>query len=353
MTRTSQRLPLAFIAALVLGMVAVSTTSAASTGRICGQVTAFTAPVVGTNGDITVNGVVEAIDDSLAASLAAGTTLNVLLSALATADATTCLDITADTGGVIVGISIAAAAQVCGEVELSTVTGLTTINGVVVPTSLLTANAALAAYLDIAIDANADVCVDLTVDTTTGLVAGVAVNADFDVCGAVEVDGAGNATVGGVTIPASMIDADAAAALRLAALVDALVCVTVDGTTTGTTTSVDVGVTATICATVTAVGTGTISLEGITLNVAGNAAANIRVGDEVCVAMAPAPGGGNPVTGVSPFSVGAPPTTAGGAPVLPNTAMAPEQTAADALLAWGIVLAVLSVCVRARHAWAR
>lgn len=324
MTRTGLRLPVAFILALLLGLAATSTTFGASTGRICGQVTAFTAPTAVTNGDITINGVAEVIDASAFASLAVGTITT--LNAVAAADATTCLDITAGAGGVIVGIAVAAAAEVCGEADLNTVTGVTTVNGVAIPTSLLTADAALSALLNVAIAANADVCINLTVDTSTGLIVGVAVNADFDLCGTVEVDGAGNATVGGVTIPASMIDADASAALRLAALVDANVCVTVSGTTTGAITTVDVGVTATICATVTAVGDGTLTLEGITLIVAGDAAAGVEVGDEVCVGIAPTTNGGNPITSVGP-------PAAGGAPTLPNTAVETTAPAAP-LLIW-------------------
>lgn len=338
MARTHLRLPVAFVLSLLLGLVAVSTTSAASTGRICGQVTAFTAPLVGVNGQIVINGVTEVIAASAAATLAAGTITT--LTAVAAADATTCLDITAGAGGVIVGLSISATAQVCGDVAVNSVTGLTSVNGVALPTSLLSANAGLSALLDIALDANADVCVDLAVDTTTGLIVGVAVTADFDVCGTVEVDSAGHAAVGGVAIAANLIDADASAALRLAALVDANACVTVNATTSGTTTTVDVGVTATICATVTAVGNGTLTLEGITLNVVGNAAAGVQVGDEVCVAIAPSTSGGNPITGVStptPSGGGTPTPSSGGTPtLLPNTAT--EMAAPGGSLVLGVLL---------------
>ena len=305
---------------------------------------------MGTNGGITINGVAEVIDPSLAAALGVGTTLNTALNAIALADATTCLDVTAGPGGVITGLTIAANAQVCGEVALNTLSGLTSVGGVVIPTTVLTANAGLSAFLAIALNADADICVDLITDTTTGLIVGAAVNAEFDVCGTVEVDGAGNATVGGVAIPASLMDADAAAALRLAALVDAIVCVTVDGNTTGTTTTVDIGVTATICATVTAVGNGTLTLEGITLNVAGNATAGVEVGDEVCVAMAPAADGGNPITSVNsgaaaPGAGGTP--AAGGVRLLPDTAMDTANPVRSLVL--GLLLIGLALGLRLRR----
>lgn len=345
MTRLGSRLPLAMIPALLFGLLVSSAALAASTGRICGQVTAFTAPTAVADGSITIDGTAEVIDSSAAASLAAGTITT--LTAVAMADATTCVDITAAGDGSIVSIAVAAAAEVCGEVTLDTATGITSVNGVMLATSLLSADAGLSALLDLALAAGADVCVDLTVDTTSGLIVGVAVSADFDLCGTVEVDGAGNATVDGVTIPADLLDTDAAAALRLAALVDATACVNVTGATNGGSTTVDVGVTATICATVTAVGDGTLTLEGITLNVAADAAAGIEVGDDVCVGVAPAGDGSRIVevngnASATPPGATAPGVAAPGATAPPAVSELPDSAApAPApvpVLAFGLLL---------------
>lgn len=347
------------IIAGLLSLVALGPAAAAATGTLCGQVTAFTAPTAVADGSITIDGRTEVIDSSALAAIDA-TTL-VALNALATADATTCLAIQAATDGTIVDIAIAASAELCGTVAANAALDTYSVAGVLVPASVVNADADLEALLAAAAAGNAALCADLTLDTTTGLVVGATVSGTLNLCGTATLDATG-ATVDGVTVPLTLLDAEARAALALAIdagadvcisvrisdtslvqanvtadvtvcgrvtldasgnavvngviLSDALLgasaealldlaaaangvaCAAVDVTSNGGDATIRVTVDVELCATVAAVTDDSITVGGITILVAGGTTAGIEVGDRVCVEAGAGPGtGSNPPTG--------------------------------------------------------
>ena len=413
MRRTT--LPLAVVLSALLGLLIAAPASAATTGTFCGEVSAFTAPTATTDGSITIDGTAEVIDSSAFGVIDAGTLT--VLEAVAAADATTCVEITANGSGEIVDIAIAAQAEICGAVTLDTATGVYSVAGVALPLSLVSADADLVALLDAALAAGADVCVDVTISSTTGLITTIALSATIDVCGDVTLDadsatvagvdvplgvldanaiaalqlaadagvdacvllivddtaiaqanvtasvelcGAvvleadGDAVVDGITIDAALLDAQAEALLALAAEADGVACVAVDASTTGGSTSVGVLVVIDVCAEVTAVTDDTVTIGGITFVLAGAADAGIEVGDAVCVTATTAPTG-NPIivdvgtepgTGAAPGAGGAPAAGGGGAPTLPDTAVAADGTAGRVI---GLLLTLLALGLTARR----
>ena len=211
------------LAAAALGLLIAAPVSAAVTGTICGEVTAFTAPTAVTDGSITIDGTTEVIDSSASAAIDAGTLTT--LTTVANADATTCLDVTANGAGEITDLGVAAQARICGTAAVNTTTGVTSVSGVDLPTSLVSTGSALDAYLDAAARSNANVCVDTTIDQTSGLITSVRLDATFTVCGDAVLD-ADSATLGGVDVPNTQLDAEAEAVLRLAASTGADTCMT-------------------------------------------------------------------------------------------------------------------------------
>lgn len=357
MRRTT--LPVAFVLAALLGILAAAPAAAATTGTLCGQVTAFIAPTATTDGSITIDGTVEVIDSSAFGVIEADTIT--VLTAVAAAGATTCLEITADGDGAIVDLDIAAQAEICGEVTLDTTTGVYSVGGVAVLATLVSADADLEALLNAAAAAGASVCLDVTIDATTGLITTASLNAtlnlcgdatldvdsvtiagvdvplslldaealavlelavdagadvclqvvvddtnlvqanlsaDIELCGEVTLEADGSATIDGVTIDAALLDAGAEALLELAASADGTACASIVAVSSNGDTSVTVGVTVEVCAEVTAIGDGTITLDGVTLGFAGAADSDIEVGDVVCVAAATGPTGDPVVTDI-------------------------------------------------------
>ncbi len=352
-------MPIAVILAALLGLSLAAPAGAATTGTICGQVTAFTAPTVDGDGEITIDGTTEVIDQS--AFTAIDASASALLTALAEVDATTCLDIVANEDGDIVDLALAAEGQICGDVAFDAATGLYTIGGTVITATIVSADAELAALLDAAATGDADVCLDVTVDATTGLITSPSLSGTITVCGDVTLD-ADSATIGGVDVPLSLLEAEAQAVLAIAVQADAEVCVqlviddtsifeanlsadilvcgevtfdaegnaVVDGVTIDADllsagaeallalaasadgeacaaivavssdgdTSVTVSVTIEVCAEVTAIGDGTITLGDVTLAFAGAADSDIEVGDVICVLAATGPTGEPVVTEV-------------------------------------------------------
>lgn len=316
MRRTT--LAMAFVLAALGGLIAAAPASAATTGTLCGQVMAFTAPTAIADGSITVDGTTEVIDSSAFGAIEASTLT--VLNAVATADATTCVEITADVDGNIVDLAVAAQAEICGTATLDTTTGLYSVGGVELPTAVLTGDADLMAALDLAVRAGADVCAAVTIDTTSGLIATVGVDATVTLCGSVTLDAEGNATIDGVVVDADLLDANAAALLALAVSANGTACVAVDAVSSGGTTTVAVNVTIEVCAEVTAVTDSTITLGDVTFAFAGAADAGIEIGDEVCVAAGTAPGEGPTITEVT-TATGATPGADGGGVPLPDTAL--------------------------------
>ena len=345
-------LPAVIVLAALLGLVVAAPVGAATTGTICGQVTAFTAPNATTDGSITLDGSAEVIDQSAFGVIDAS--VYVVLAALATADATTCLDITADGDGNIVDLAIAAQAEICGDVAFDTTLDLYTVAGVTIPAVLVAADADLQALLDAAVAGDASVCLDVTIDQTTGLITTASLTATINLCGDASLD-ADSATIGGVDVPLSLLDAEALAVLQIAAEAGADACVglvvddtdlvqanvaadisicgevaldadgnaVVDGVTldddllsagaealvdlaasadgaacavvsavsSNGDTAVTVSVTVDVCAEITAIGDGTITLNGVTLGFAGASDTDFEVGDVICVAAATGPTG--------------------------------------------------------------
>jgi hypothetical protein len=228
------------------------------TGTTCGTVSAFTAPTALTDGSVTLDGVAEPI--AAGTTLDAGTTL--ALTTLASADGFTCLDLVVDSGGNITDASVAGSARVCGTAStdgtLYTV-GDTTLTGDAA--DLIAADSDLAALLDAAASADADVCLDLTVDTGSGQVTAVDLDATLRICATAALD-ADSATLGGVDVPFSAISAEGEAALQLAADADVASCVnlTVEDTAI---TDATVDVEAELCGTVTVDGSGNATVNGV------------------------------------------------------------------------------------------
>lgn len=344
--------PMAIVMAALFGLFIAAPTSAATTGTLCGEVTAFTAPTAVADGSITIDGTAEVIDSSAFGVIAADTITTLTL--VADADATTCVEISADTDGSIIDLDIAAQAEICGTAALDTTTGMYSVAGVELPTSLVGADADLAALLDAAATANADVCVDVTIDGTSGLITTIRLNAtltlcgdvtldadsvalagldvplslldaeamalvelavdagaavcmaivvddttlveanlsvNIDLCGEVSLDADGNFVVDGVVIDADLLNASAAALLELAASADGTACASVDAVSSGGDTTVAVTVTIEVCAEVTAITDDTITIGDVTFVFAGAADADIEIGDEICVAAGTAPTG--------------------------------------------------------------
>lgn len=352
-------LPLVVALAGLFGLLMAAPASAATTGTVCGQVTAFLAPTATTDGSITIDGTAEVIDSTAFAGLTAATITT--LTAVAGADATTCLDITANAGGEIVTLNVAAQAEICGAVTADTTLGTYTVGGVTVPAALVSADADLVALLNAAAAGGATICIDVTIDSTTGLFTSVALSAtinlcgdatvdadsvtiggvdvplslldaearaaldvaidagadvclsvvvddtnivqanltvNVDLCGEVTLDANGDVVVDGVVIPDALLDADAAALLELAAAADGTACAAVDASTTGGDTNVGVTVTIELCAEVTAVTEDSVTIGGVTFVFAGAAAAGIEIGDDVCVAATTSPTGDPVITDI-------------------------------------------------------
>lgn len=344
---------IALMLGAMLSLLVAAPASAATTGTLCGQVTAFTAATAATDGSITIDGTVEVID-STAFGVIDAMTITTLMT-VAAAEATTCVNITANASGEIIDLDIAAQAEICGNVTLDTMANIYSVGGVMLPMSLVSADADLEAFLAVAAAANADVCVDVTVDGTTGMFTTVSLNATLtvcgdatldadsaalagldvplslldaeaeavlqlaidagadvclavvvanttlveanlsvsvDLCGDVSLDAQGNFVVDGIVIDADLLDADARALLMLAASADGTACAAVDAVSTNGDTSVGVTVTIEVCAAVTAITDGTITLDDVTFIFAGAADADIDVGDVLCVAAGTAPTGG-------------------------------------------------------------
>lgn len=243
-----------------------------TTGVICGSVTAYTAPTVSTAGSITIAGTTDPVAAGASVSPEATAALS------ATLPLTTCLNLTVS-GGEVTAIAIATSGQLCGAVT-ATGTGdarVYSIGGAVLPATT-TLDAQLRALLDAAIAANATVCVDLTVDATTGAVTAVAnLDATFLLCGAVTATGSGDArtyTVAGLAIPAAQLSAAERAALELAIVNNVNACVDlviVDSQITSATARVDA------CVTVGAVTATSVTLDGVAIPIEANA----TVADEI------------------------------------------------------------------------
>lgn len=325
-------LPGAFVLAAVLGLLIAAPVSAAITGTTCGQVTAFTAPSVVTDGSITIEGTTEVIDSSAFGAIDVGTLTT--LTTVANADATTCLDVTANAGGEIIDLNVASQARICGTATVNATTGVTSVSGVDLPTSLVTAGSAADAFLDAAARAGANVCVDVTVDATTGLITSAGVSGTITVCGDVTATAGGNAAVNGVVVDPALTDADAEALLQLAARADGTACASFSATSAGGNTTVGATVTIDVCANVTAVTDNSITAGGVTFGFARASDADIQVGDRLCFEAATGPTSDPSITAAGGVLAGA-----GGGPagMLPDTAT--DQPAGPMTLGWVLVLA--------------
>ncbi len=402
-------LPLVVAMAGLFGLLLAAPAGAATTGTVCGQVTAFAAPTAVADGGITIDGTAEIIDSTALAAISA-TTLTVL-NTVAAADATTCVDITANGEGEIVDIEIAAQAEICGAVTADTVLDVYTVAGVTVPAALISADADLAALLNAAAVAGATVCLDVTIDGTTGLFTSVALDAtidlcgdatldadsvtiggvdvplalldaeaqaalavaiaagadvclsvvvdntdlvqanltaNVDLCGEVTLDANGDVVVDGVVIPDALLNANAAALLELAAEADGTACASVDVSSTGGDTTVGVTVTIEVCAEVTAVTDDSVTIGGITFVFAGAAAAGLEVGDDVCVAATTSPTGNPIITDVDVDEGQGPAAPASpSAPVAGGGGMLPDTAAVQASETTTSIGAMLLIVVAA------
>ncbi len=409
----------AFIGAALIAVLLAAPASAATTGTLCGRVTAFTAPTAVADGSLTINGTVEVIDSSAFAAIGAATLAT--LQALATAGATTCLDVQANGSGAIVDIAIAATAQICGTVGFNSTLSAYTIDGVALPMPLVTADADLSALLGATATGDGTLCADVSVNTGTGLLTAITVNgsvnlcgtatltadaatlegvdvpltlldadaqaalaaavdagadvcvtatiadttvvdaaltAHVHVCGDVALNASGDASVGGVTLDSSLLSANAAALLQLAANAGGTACADVVAAASGGGTTISVAVTVNVCATVTAVSGGTVTLGGVSIDIGSQAASEIQVGDRVCVSADAGPTGStSPPTGTVVDAAAASSSPSGsstGPTSVSNTAVREVEGGSVAML--GITLLALAgmltqglVRRRARH----
>ena len=414
MIRQNRSGAVGLIAAVFMLLAIAAPVGAATTGQVCGEVEAYTAPTALADGSVTINGTTETV---LFAAVDAATSAQ--LAALATLGAFTCVDVTADGGGDITALSVAAQAQLCGTVTesagvflvndtaltadaLALVAGDTrlsallnaaadgganvcvdlaldsagvvssinldatlslcgsasldadsaTIGGVDVPTSLMSTEAAAA--LQVAADAGATACADVTVVNTN--VVDASVDASVDLCGTVTLNGDGSATVDGVTIPANLIGADLAAALDAAAQAGGEACVSVSAVSTGGETIVTVIADISLCATVEAITATTITVGGVTFATDTDLTADVQVGDDICLGLVTDPSGeivvpggtvtlpdGTPIGGDgTPTTDGGGGTPAGGGTeLLPDTASAAADAASRALAM--VILGLMAV----------
>lgn len=312
------------IPAIALGLLAAlvmaAPVGAASTGTICGEVTAFTAPTAASDGSLTMDGSTEQVDSSASGAIDSATLTT--LAALAAADDTTCLELEANENGDIVDMAIASQARICGTATAGSTTNGYEVDGVALAPSATSGDAQTTAVLESAADAGADICVDVALDTTSGQIASAGIDASFTVCGSVTADESGDATVDGTDIDESMLQGDASGLLQLAASSDGTACATITAVSDGTQTSVGVDVDIEVCAEVTAIGDDSITLNGVTLVMGGAADEDIQVGDVICVTAGIGPTGDGVIT--DPNDV-----LGEGVTLLPDTA-----AAADASGAW-------------------
>ena len=402
-------LPFTLVLGGLLSLLVAAPASAAISGTFCGQVTAFLAPTAVADGSITIDGVDEVIDNTDLAVIDAATLT--ILSAVAAADATTCVEITANGDNDIVDITIAAQAEICGTASLDTVTGIYSVAGVALPLGVVNADAELEALLDAAAAADANICIDVTISGTSGLVTTVSLNAtltlcgevtldadsatiggvdvplslldaeaksvlliavdagadvcvavvvddtalvqanlaaSIELCGTVSLDADGNAAVDGVVIDADLLDASAAALLELAATADGTACAAVDANSTGGNTTVSVTVSIDVCAEVTAMTDDTITLGDVTFVFAGAADAGIEIGDEMCVTATTSPIGGPVITDADTTDAGGGPGVGGGGPTLPDTAMSGAPHTSPVPLGGALLLIVAMALVTLR-----
>lgn len=341
---------LGLIAAVFMLLAIAAPVGAATTGQICGEVEAFTAPTLLADGSITINGTQEAIldgavdaattaqltalvalgaftcvnvtadadgditDISLAAQaelcgtvtasagvffvdgtaltadalsiINADSVLTALLQAAADGNASVCLDLAFSSAGVVTSINLDASLNLCGTVTLDADSA--TVGGVDVPLALVSADAQAA--LQVAADANAEFCIDVVVQNTD--VVDAAVEGSVTLCATVTMNADGSATIDGVTIPAELIDADVAAALEAAAAADGEACVTVDAVISGDETIVTVVADVSLCATVEAITATTITAGGVTFSTSSDLRGVIEVGDDICFDLVTDPDGG-------------------------------------------------------------
>lgn len=267
--RLNLRVPAALV--LVLGLllaiampVAAAPQGAAGGGTVraglaagtCGNVTDFNF-TSGTAGTITFNGTTSPIaaDATVAGGLAAA--LDV---ATSTAPVVACLSLTM-TGSDVTTIAVAGSVELCGTVT-ATGTGagrVFTVGGVAIPAAV-TADASLTALLNAAVAAEAEVCLDVTADGTTGAITAVAnLTASFTLCG--EVTATADAyAIEGLVLPAGQLSAAEMAALELALQNDATACVDLD---IEDTTIVSATATVDVCVTASAVSATSVTLDGV------------------------------------------------------------------------------------------
>lgn len=202
---------LLMLVVLVLVLAATATPVAAATGAtvarsgsadadhlggavtVCGRVTAYTAPIVGTPGSITVAGVVDGADHAF--PIAETATVDALVAPLAVAGEWTCLDMVGDGMGVITSIVVAPTSS-CGElisdggslVQSPNVTHpFTTVTLDGDAATLLAADAGILALLNsIAAEPTADaVCLDFDLAADGTLAAVLVDYAGIATCGMV------------------------------------------------------------------------------------------------------------------------------------------------------------------------
>lgn len=329
-------LPIAATAALLLGLLVAAPASAAQTGTVCGEVTAFTAPTAVADGSITIDGTTEVIDSSALASIGAATLTT--LTAVTNADAMTCLEITANEAGEIVDLAVASQARVCGTVTFDSATDSYSIGGTTVPADSVSADGELQAVLAAAASVGGDACADMTLNAGgNGAVATVTVTTRL--CGTVVVEGDGDASIGGAAVPASLTNAEARSVLQAAASVNGSACADVVARSANGSTTVTVTVTAQVCLEVTAVNGNTIVLGDGTFTLAGGADGSVQVGDQLCVTLSDGPSG--PASAVLGATFGP-----GGTAALPDTATESRDSASGvgaallALAAMGVVAAM-------------
>ena len=224
------RLPSSLTLAAVLVCLTPAAISATTTTVECGQLSSYTAPdpVAPATGSLTI-GLLPAWTIASDATLSPAVQANLVAVA---GTGPSCLTVDRDNSDVITGLDFAATGTITGPVIYNgALPGEVFADRILVPTFITDAYPGLAAVFVASRQAGTNAIATFAVDTSNGRFTGVDASASF--CGAADLAGNGDGTVGAATIPASVLDPTSTARLSAAngdsACADVDVEATLDG----------------------------------------------------------------------------------------------------------------------------
>jgi hypothetical protein len=274
--------------AMLLTVLAPTPTLAATTGVECGVINAYTAPdpLGSTDGSIQFGftGPVEVI--------AAAATLDPVVATdlpnYVGNGAITCVDVTADGGGIITAMAFASGGVISGPVTYDSVNDAYIVaDRIFAPASQLVTQPELVPVILVPFEAGEPLTVTLTVDSASGNLTGVSTFSQ--VSGPVAFSGGGDLLIDGATLPAAYVTGNARLALQVADGTGSDADVSIDGgldTNTGDF-LLSLGVDTIGCSTVDARSSSSITIDGVAfaLGSGSTAAASLTTGVEVGVRL--------------------------------------------------------------------